>query len=49
MLIYILEAKEDNKRLYEKGGERWEYVVCLSPIDEFTQIFCEWCKYSERR
>ena len=35
--LYI-GSKEDNKRLYEKGGERWEYVVCLSPIDEFTQV-----------
>ncbi len=35
--LYI-GAKSEIKRLYEKGGERWEYAVCLSPLDEFTQV-----------
>ena len=30
--------KTKNPRIYEKGGARWEYVVCLSPLDEFTQV-----------
>lgn len=31
--------KEETKRIFEtsKNG-RWEYAVCLSPVDEFTQI-----------
>ena len=33
--LYI-GAKSETKRLYEKGGERWEYAVCLSPLDEFS-------------
>ena len=35
--LYI-GAKSETKRLYEKDGERWEYAVCLSPLDEFTQV-----------
>ena len=35
--LYIGD-KDKNKRLYEKPHERWEYVVCLSPVDEFTQV-----------
>ena len=31
-------TKSENTRIYEKGGERWEYIVCVSPLDEFTQI-----------
>jgi len=30
--------KNETPRIYEKGGERWEYAVCLSPLDEFTQV-----------
>ena len=26
------------KRLHEKPHKRWEYVACLSPLDEFTQV-----------
>ena len=28
----------DVKRIYESPDERWEYVVCLAPDDEFTQV-----------
>ena len=30
--------KTETKRIYEKINDRWEYAVCLSPNDEFTQI-----------
>ena len=30
--------KSETKRIYEKANERWEYAVCLSPNDEFTQV-----------
>lgn len=30
--------KTVTKRIYEKGDERWEYAVCLTPFDEFTQV-----------
>ena len=29
--------KSDAKRVFEKRG-RWEYGVCISPLDEFTQV-----------
>jgi DNA topoisomerase-2 len=35
--LYI-GSKDDNKRCYEDNGERWEYVVGLSPSHEFTQV-----------
>ena len=35
--LYI-GSKGDRERVYEEGGERWEYVVCISPSDEFQQI-----------
>lgn len=35
--LYIGE-KSETKRIYESSNERWEYVVCLSPVDEFTHI-----------
>ena len=35
--LYI-GSKGDRERIYEEGGERWEYVVCISPSDEFQQI-----------
>lgn len=35
--LYI-GGKEDSKRAYEEGGERWEYAVGLSPSHEFVQI-----------
>ena len=34
----FIGAKSETKRAYEKGGERWEYAVCLSPLAEFTQV-----------
>jgi DNA topoisomerase-2 len=30
--------KDETKRLYEKPDNRWEYAVCISPLDEFTQV-----------
>ena len=35
--LYI-GSKSETKRLYNKANERWEYAVCLSPLDEFTQV-----------
>ena len=35
--LYI-GKKSEAKRLYEEHSDRWEYVVCLSPNDEFTQV-----------
>ena len=31
-------AKGETKRIYEEANERWQYAVCLSPLDEFTQV-----------
>jgi DNA topoisomerase-2 len=31
-------SKTDTKRIYEEANERWEYAVCLTPLDEFTQV-----------
>ena len=30
--------KTETSRHYEKGNERWEYAVCLTPHEEFTQV-----------
>jgi len=30
--------KSECTRIYERAGARWEYAICLSPQDEFTQI-----------
>jgi DNA topoisomerase-2 len=30
--------KTDKPRVHEEVNERWEYAVCLSPSDEFTQV-----------
>ena len=30
--------KKETKRLYERAHARWEFAVCLSPLDEFTQV-----------
>tara|TARA_B100001142_G_scaffold221972_1_gene220112 strand:+ start:7 stop:3444 length:3438 start_codon:yes stop_codon:yes gene_type:complete len=35
--LYI-GAKSETKRLYENPDSRWEYAVCLSPLDEYTQV-----------
>ena len=34
--MYIGE-KTETERFYEKANERWEYAVCLTPHEEFTQ------------
>ncbi len=31
-------GKKDTQRIYERADERWEYAVCLTPVDEFTQV-----------
>ena len=31
-------GKSDVKRAYESPDPRWEYVVCLTPTDEFTHV-----------
>jgi DNA topoisomerase-2 len=31
-------SKTDTKRIYEQDNERWEYAVCLTPHDEFSQV-----------
>ena len=36
--LYIGDKSGDNPRVYERGNERWEYVVCLSPQEEFTHV-----------
>tara|TARA_Y100000385_G_scaffold118529_1_gene123399 strand:+ start:10057 stop:13479 length:3423 start_codon:yes stop_codon:yes gene_type:complete len=35
--LYI-GSKSDLQRIYEEANERWEYAVCLSPNEEFTQV-----------
>ena len=35
--LYIGE-KSETKRIYESSDGRWEYMVCLTPVDEFTHI-----------
>lgn len=30
--------KGETPRVYENEHERWEYTVCLSPLEEFTQV-----------
>ena len=30
--------KSETKRVFETANTRWEYAVCLSPVDEFTQV-----------
>lgn len=35
--LYIGE-KSESPRAYEEANERWEYAVCLTPHDEFTQV-----------
>jgi DNA topoisomerase-2 len=35
--LYI-GGKSDTVRIYEEANERWEYVVCLAPKEEFTQV-----------
>lgn len=35
--MYVGDKKE-TQRVYEKSDERWEYAVCVTPVDEFTQV-----------
>ena len=35
--LYI-GSKSNCNRVYENANERWEYAVCLTPNDEFTQV-----------
>jgi DNA topoisomerase-2 len=35
--LYI-GGKSNTVRVYEEANERWEYVVCLAPKEEFTQV-----------
>ena len=35
--LYI-GSKSETERVYEEANARWEYVVCISPNEEFTQI-----------
>jgi len=35
--LYI-GGKSDTPRIWEEANERWEYVVCLAPKEEFTQV-----------
>jgi len=35
--LYI-GTKTYTPRVYEEANERWEYVVCLAPKEEFTQV-----------
>lgn len=30
--------KTETKRIYEQSNDRWEYAVCVTPVDEFTQV-----------
>lgn len=31
-------SKGETKRIYESSNERWEYAVCKTPLEEFTQV-----------
>jgi len=35
--LYI-GSKLETKRVFESTDTRWEYAVCLTPVDEFTQV-----------
>ena len=35
--LYI-GSKTETTRVFEIANARWEYAVCLSPVDEFTQV-----------
>lgn len=35
--LYI-GSKSTTKRVYEKISDRWELAVCVTPLDEFTQV-----------
>lgn len=31
-------TKDETSRFYDKVSDRWEYAICLTPQDEFTQV-----------
>ena len=35
---YYIGDKKTYERLYESNNDRWEYIVCISPYDEFRQV-----------
>ncbi len=35
--LYI-GSKDESKRVYETENDRWEYAVCMSPSEEFSQV-----------
>ena len=35
--LYI-DTKSVTKRIHEKPHDRWEIIICMSPLDEFTQV-----------
>jgi DNA topoisomerase-2 len=37
-LDMYIGSKEETKRAYEEGGDRWEFAVALSPNHEFMQV-----------
>lgn len=37
-LNLFIGDKGTTKRVFEKGDVRWEYGICLSPVDEFTHV-----------
>jgi DNA topoisomerase-2 len=37
-LDMYIGGKEETKRAYEEGGDRWEFAVALSPNHEFMQV-----------
>ena len=38
MLICILVDKSTTTRIHESFSDRWEYIVCLTPTNEFCQM-----------
>ncbi len=36
--LYIGHEDKGYKRIYVKHSDRWEYCICMSPKDEFTQV-----------
>ncbi len=35
--LYI-GSKDESKRVYETENDRWEYAICMSPSEEFSQV-----------
>jgi len=35
---YYVGDKTTTSRIHEEANERWEYVVCMAPKEEFTQV-----------